>query len=402
MSGKLLALPLLVAALGALYSNPNPILDRFAGREAHARIHTDHLGHGALNNDKCWKFPVGQACEDVRIHYPSGTAILACGYPETRNAFYPPLHRHDMPADKNYHEYFIKYDLNTNTTTKLRIEGLDESHDLILHGIDFLEPKDDPSKLYMFSVNHGRKGETIALFSYTIGSDVLTYIREFSHSKIKTPNAVAATGLDSFFITNDHYFYGGFLGGIARTLEGKFGPWKWASDVVYCSSSASGAELDCRTVSPPNAHPSANGALLVDGGKTLMINDIVHATTTVYDVDPVTKQLTTRKVVQLGAAADNLSEIPGSGDVAVCVFPDLIGLIGALTGDVTRPDVKSDAAILRLVKSKDYEPEVLYWDDGSLITVLTGAAVDPVRHRLIAGGVVAKQFIVCDITGVKL
>lgn len=28
-----------------------------------------------------------------------------------------------------------------------------------------------------------------------------------------------------------------------------------------------------------------------------MINDIVHATTTVYDVDPITKQLTTRKVV---------------------------------------------------------------------------------------------------------
>lgn len=84
------------------------------------------------------------------------------------------------------------------------------------------------------------------------------------------------------------------------------------------------------------------------------------------------------------------------------VFPDLIGLMGALTGDVTRSGVKSDAAILRLVKSKGYEPEVLYWDDGSLITVLTGAAVDPVRHRLIAGGVVANQFIVCDITGVKL
>lgn len=60
MSGgvsKVLALPLLVAALGALYSNPNPILDRFAGRQADARIHTDHLGHGALNNDKCWTFP---------------------------------------------------------------------------------------------------------------------------------------------------------------------------------------------------------------------------------------------------------------------------------------------------------------------------------------------------------
>lgn len=84
------------------------------------------------------------------------------------------------------------------------------------------------------------------------------------------------------------------------------------------------------------------------------------------------------------------------------MFPDVIGLIGALTGDVTRAGVKSDAAIIRLVKAKNYEPELLYWDDGSLITVLTGAVVDPVRKKLIAGGVVAKHFIVCDLADAKL
>jgi hypothetical protein len=56
-------------------------------------------------------------------------------------------------------------------------------------------------------------------------------------------------------------------------------------------------DLDCKVVSPPDGHPSANGALLVDGGKTLLINDVVEATTTVYDVDPETKMLTVRKKV---------------------------------------------------------------------------------------------------------
>lgn len=59
------------------------------------------------------------------------------------------------------------------------------------------------------------------------------------------------------------------------------------------------------------------------------------------------------------------------------------------------------AAVLRLKKREDYEPELLYWDDGSLITILTGAAIDPQRKKMIAGGVVERHFIVCDMDDVK-
>ena len=78
-------------------------------------------------------------------------------------------------------------------------------------------------------------------------------------------------------------------------------------------------------------------------------------------------------------------------------------LVGKLTGNNTlNSDYIGPAAVLRLVKKNDFEPEVLYWDDGSLITVLTGAAVDPKAHRLIAGGVFERHFIVCDISNVEL
>ncbi len=50
-------------------------------------------------------------------------------------------------------------------------------------------------QIYVFAVNHARRGEEILLFSHELGSNVLTFVREFKHWKIKTPNAVAATSL---------------------------------------------------------------------------------------------------------------------------------------------------------------------------------------------------------------
>jgi arylesterase/paraoxonase len=83
------------------------------------------------------------------------------------------------------------------------------------------------------------------------------------------------------------------------------------------------------------------------------------------------------------------------------VFPDFLSLLGRLHNPLDS-SIHAEAAVLRLVKKNNYEPEVLYWDDGSLMTVLTGAAVDPESRRLIAGGVFEKHFIVCDISNVAL
>lgn len=57
---KFLPVPVLVAALGALYSNPTyivPFLDKYGGRLSDFQPAVQHLHHGALNNDKCWKNP---------------------------------------------------------------------------------------------------------------------------------------------------------------------------------------------------------------------------------------------------------------------------------------------------------------------------------------------------------
>ncbi|KIW07114.1 uncharacterized protein PV09_01989 [Verruconis gallopava] len=399
--GNLVIVSLVVALSSLLYMQWYPLLNQFGGRlsDLDPARYTVHIDHKPLNNDKCKKFPEGQACEDVRIHQDSSTAFLACGYPETRRYFYPPIRIVSTTAANSYREYFLKYDLETGKTTQLDVVGWDG--DLVLHGIDIRVRPEDSSTIDLWAVNHDRKGESILLFSHVLGTKTLTFVKEFKHPLIKTPNAVAATGALSFFISNDNYAYPTTWFGIPRWFEKTFGPFSWASSIVHCLANPDGDPF-CKIVSPPNSHPAANGVALVEDGKALLVNEIVEATTTVYDVHPVSKMLKLRKKINLGAPADNLQEIPGTGDVSVCVFPNPGALFGRLAEEnILNSSMIGAAAVLRLRKDRDYEPEVIYWDDGSLITILTGAAVDPVRKKMIAGGVVERHFIVCDLEDVE-
>ena len=95
MGGLSNSLLLLGALVPSVYLGWYPFLNTFAGRIGDAKLHTDHINHGPLNNDKCQVFPgmlpngmgrkssaadrssiEGQACEDVRIHYDTGMAFL--------------------------------------------------------------------------------------------------------------------------------------------------------------------------------------------------------------------------------------------------------------------------------------------------------------------------------------
>jgi arylesterase/paraoxonase len=132
----------------------------------------------------------------------------------------------------------------------------------------------------------------------------------------------------AFFISNDHFYYNG----LSRQLEDTYGPFRWASQVVYCAGTDRG--FNCKIVSPKNAHPYANGILLVDQGKTVMVNDVIHGSVTAYDINLKNKYLTPKQTIVsitsrplskspltrckfLGAAPDNLSEDSVSGDLIV-------------------------------------------------------------------------------------
>ncbi|KAI8942466.1 hypothetical protein NX059_000534 [Plenodomus lindquistii] len=129
-----------------------------------------------------------------------------------------------------------------------------------------------------------------------------------------------------------------------------------------------------------------------------MVNDIVYGTTTAYDVDQVTKALTHRQTIALGGTPDNISEIPGSGNLIVPVNPNTTQFGPRMFGeDMINYDAKVEAAVIRLVKEKNFEPELIYWDDGSLVSILTGSAMSEQHRKLVLSGVYERYFVVCDI-----
>lgn len=52
----------------------------------------------------------------------------------------------------------------------------------------------DGSQVHIFAVNHGRAGDSIEIFSHTLGSDTVDFVKKVTHPNIKTANGVSAMG----------------------------------------------------------------------------------------------------------------------------------------------------------------------------------------------------------------
>jgi len=109
--------------------------------------------------------------------------------------------------------------------------------------------------------------------------------------------------------------------------------------------------------------------------------------------------LTQLQVVDLGAAADNINILPTTGDPIVAVFPTLEDLPRYLANVKSLgKELLVPAAALRLDHKKEYAPELVYFDDGSAISFMTAAAVDPFNGFLIASSVLQYGgFAVCRV-----
>ncbi|KAH8674245.1 paraoxonase 2 [Xylariales sp. PMI_506] len=386
MASRLTLFSVLIALFSVYcYISFPAILDHIGGRVTIDKTRLVRWeNETALNNGNCKVNSIANACEDVRIHFKSSTAFLACGDPEERTRWYPPACIRTVEERSTFREHLFKYDIKKDKATQLRIVGLDG--DFVTHGLDIWPVSDD--KIHIFAVNHARAGDSIAIFEHKIGSDTANLVKEVHHPHIRTANGVAPTGPFTFYFTNDHYFEKG----IWRDLEEQWGPWTWASHVQYCD--ASGEQVNCSQVS--DSVPGANG-LVVDGNH-LYLGDSKNGTVAVYDIISERKLKRTH-LIDLGAAADNIRVLPGSGDLIVSVFPTLEDLPLYLANiKHLGKTFHVPAGILRLRRDRDYTPEMIYYDDGSVLSFMTAADLDPFS-RVIIGAAVLQYggFAVCKI-----
>lgn len=141
----------LLFALASVYLGLDDSLQRLEKVIGRVRIEPAKLTHWenstALNNGDCTVDEIANACEDVKIHFASSTAFIACGDPVERTKWYPPACRHNAQArsEDSFRENVFKHDIKTGTTTELQIEGLEG--DFVSHGIDIYQSPNDPSKV---------------------------------------------------------------------------------------------------------------------------------------------------------------------------------------------------------------------------------------------------------------
>jgi arylesterase/paraoxonase len=103
--------------------------------------------HTVLNNGDCSVIKEANGCEDVKIHFASNTAFLACGDPYERTKWYPCAGQRDASgrSEASFREQLFKYDLKNGKLTELSIQGLEG--DLITHGLDIYEIPGEPAKV---------------------------------------------------------------------------------------------------------------------------------------------------------------------------------------------------------------------------------------------------------------
>lgn len=142
------ALPLFMLVIAILTYTQSDFLWNLVGR---ANIDKSRLvkweNSRSLNNGDCRVIKEMNACEDVKIHYASNTAFLACGDPWERRNWYPCAGMRDSAkrSEASFREYLFKHDLLSGRSTQLQLRGLEG--DFITHGIDVFSTPEDPSKV---------------------------------------------------------------------------------------------------------------------------------------------------------------------------------------------------------------------------------------------------------------
>lgn len=103
------------------------------------------------------------------------------------------------------------------------------------HGIELYTDPKNPTSTLIFIISHLENPdfydlqppdsdlkslERIEVFKHVHGKNTVEHIRSVEHPLIRTANDLAASGPDSFYVTNDHYYLEGRLRGIEDVYSG--------------------------------------------------------------------------------------------------------------------------------------------------------------------------------------
>jgi len=251
------------------------------------------------------------------------------------------------------------------------------------HGISSFT--DTNGKVYLYVINHLPDGDTIERFDFDKEKKSLTHSKSIKHPLIYAGNNLVMTGLDKFFVTNDHYFRNEWLRKVELILAATLG------NIVFYDGK------DARVVDQWLLSP--NGINADKARKQLYVSLVQAKTLRVYDIQK-DMNITYKKDVKLHTCTDNLFVDPETGDIWGGAHPVTYEVIQYMDHPKTHR-APSQVVRIRLAK-KDGESDYFaepYGNDGS---VLSGSSIAARYKNQILIGTVYDKLLLCDILDSEL
>lgn len=193
---------------------------------------------------------------------------------------------------------------------KLELKNYPEGHDFHPLGLE-IWPSYGGNGSYLYTVNHARARTVIEQFLLDPADPTTaTHIRTITHPWFISPNALALTSPDSFYVSNDHLFtrrlpiLGHFVP-ITETLLGL--PFSFVAHVTLNppSSPPSTPTIAEHTIEAPFI-PFSNGVSLSPGGSEVAIASTTLNKVLFYTRDKTTNRLTYKTAVPVPFCPDNI------------------------------------------------------------------------------------------------
>ncbi|XP_068613139.1 serum paraoxonase/arylesterase 2-like [Brachionichthys hirsutus] len=243
------------------------------------------------------------------------------------------------------------------------------------HGISvYVDPSDDT--IYLFVVNHPHHNSQIELFTFVEEDFSLVHLKTFAHELLGSVNDIFATGVDTFYATNDHYYTNEIMNGYLEYFLAL--PW---TNVVYYSPQ------EVKVVS--EGYYLANGINSSPDKRHIYVSDFFDQNVHVLERKE-DNTLVSVKAVALGSLCDNIEVDPETGDLWLGCHPNGWRLF------MSDPKFPAGSEVIRVQNILSDKPVVTqeFADNGEVLIGSTVAA--PYGGKLLIGTAYHKTFC-CDL-----
>ncbi|EKM78729.1 hypothetical protein AGABI1DRAFT_107224 [Agaricus bisporus var. burnettii JB137-S8] len=191
---------------------------------------------------------------------------------------------------------------------RLELKNYPKGHDFHPLGLE-IWPSYDGNSSYLYAINHARARTVIEQFILDPSDPTAaTHIRTISHSWFISPNSLALTSPDSFYVSNDHLFTRRLpiIGKFVPMIETLLGlPFSFVAHVTLNPPSSDTSAIAEHTIEAPFI-PFANGVSLSPGGGQVAIASTSLNSVLFYNRDKATNKLSYKSAVTVPFCPDNI------------------------------------------------------------------------------------------------